>query len=300
LGKLEGKVAVITGGNSGIGLATAEAFVAEGDHVYITGRRQERLDAAVARIGRNVIGVQGDVANLADLDRLYAQIERERGCVDVVFANAAIGNQIAPLGSITAEQFKRIVVIRQALRRLFPAIALLLVSASIVNASTINISGSVMGTASTDLAGRCAPFPIVSATGTGLASGLGNFTDTQSHCTNPNFSFNQGMFDLVSTDTPGDSLFGIYSGTASVQGGLLDFTSTLSVTGGTGLFANDSGTLFSVGALNENTGAFSASFSGSVTTVPEPSAIFLIATGIAVLWLTRQRATTKRSRVSIS
>ena len=105
MGKLEGKIAVITGGNSGIGLATAEAFVAEGAHVYITGRRQERLDAAVARIGRNVIGVQGDVANLADLDRLYAQIERERGCVDVVFANAGIGNQIAPLGSITAEQF---------------------------------------------------------------------------------------------------------------------------------------------------------------------------------------------------
>ena len=95
MGKLEGKIAVITGGNSGIGLATAEAFVAEGAHVYITGRRQERLDAAVARIGRNVIGVQGDVANLADLDRLYARIERERGCVDVVFANAGIENQIA-------------------------------------------------------------------------------------------------------------------------------------------------------------------------------------------------------------
>lgn len=195
---------------------------------------------------------------------------------------------------------KRIVVIRQALKWSLLAIAILLVSASVVNASTINISGSVMGTASVDLAGRCAPFPTVSATGTGLASGLGNFTDTQSHCTNGSFSFNQGIFDLVSTDTPGDSLFGIYSGTASLQGGLLDFTSTLLVTGGTGLFANGSGTLFSTGALNENTGAFSASFSGSVTTVPEPSAIFLTAIGIVVLWLTRQLANTKNRRVSIT
>jgi NAD(P)-dependent dehydrogenase (short-subunit alcohol dehydrogenase family) len=105
LGKLQGKIAVITGGNSGIGLATAEQFVAEGAYVYITGRRQQQLDAAVARIGRNVTGVQGDVANLADLDRLYAQIATEKGRVDVVFANAGIGNKTAPLGSITEEQF---------------------------------------------------------------------------------------------------------------------------------------------------------------------------------------------------
>lgn len=105
MGKLEGKIAVITGGNSGIGLSTAEAFVAEGAYVYITGRRQKHLDAAVARIGKNVTGVQGDVANLADLDRLYAQIADEKGRVDVVFANAGIGNQMAPLGSITEEQF---------------------------------------------------------------------------------------------------------------------------------------------------------------------------------------------------
>ena len=195
---------------------------------------------------------------------------------------------------------KRLVVVRQALKCPLPVITLLLVTASVVNASTIFISGSVMGTASVDMAGRCAPFPTVSATGTGSATGLGNFTDTQSHCTNNNFSFNQGIFDLVSTDTPGDSLFGIYSGTASLQGGLLDFTSTLLVTGGTGLFANDSGTLLSTGALNENTGAFSASFSGSVAAVPEPSAIFLTAIGIVVLWLTRQRANPKNSRVSIT
>jgi NAD(P)-dependent dehydrogenase (short-subunit alcohol dehydrogenase family) len=105
LSKLQGKIAVVTGGSSGIGLATAEEFVAEGAHVYITGRRQQYLDAAVKQIGRNITGVQGDVANLADLDRLYAQIAKEKGKVDLVFANAAIANQMAPLGSITEEQF---------------------------------------------------------------------------------------------------------------------------------------------------------------------------------------------------
>ena len=78
MGKLEGKIALITGGNSGIGLATAKAFVNEGAHVFITGRRGAELTAAVKEIGRNVTGVQGDVANLGDLDRLFAQIERER------------------------------------------------------------------------------------------------------------------------------------------------------------------------------------------------------------------------------
>ena len=78
MSKLTGKIAVVTGGSSGIGLATAEQFVAEGAYVYITGRRQKELDAAVAQIGRNVTGVQGDVANLEDIDRLYAQIAQER------------------------------------------------------------------------------------------------------------------------------------------------------------------------------------------------------------------------------
>src|SRR5262245_66688425 len=76
--KLEGKVAVITGGNSGIGLATARRFVAEGAHVFITGRRQAELDEAVTQIGRNVTGVQGDVAHLADLDRLFATVKQDR------------------------------------------------------------------------------------------------------------------------------------------------------------------------------------------------------------------------------
>src|SRR3954452_6702932 len=104
--KLEGKVAVITGGNSGMGLATAKRFVEEGAHVYITGRRQKELDAAVKEIGRNVTGVQGDVANLADLDRLYAVVKEKHGRVDVVFANAG-GGEFAPLGQITEAHFDK-------------------------------------------------------------------------------------------------------------------------------------------------------------------------------------------------
>src|SRR6476659_6793283 len=104
MSKLEGKVAVITGGNSGIGLATAQRFVAEGAYVFITGRRQTELDAAVKQIGKNVTGVQGDVSNLADLDRLYASVEREKGRIDILFANAGTG-RFGPLGAITEEQF---------------------------------------------------------------------------------------------------------------------------------------------------------------------------------------------------
>jgi len=106
-GKLEGKVAVVTGGNSGIGLATAKRFVAEGAYVFITGRRQEQLDAAVKNIGHNVTAVQGDVANLGDLDRLYATVKASKGRVDIVFANAGAA-EFAPLGNITEEHFDRI------------------------------------------------------------------------------------------------------------------------------------------------------------------------------------------------
>jgi NAD(P)-dependent dehydrogenase (short-subunit alcohol dehydrogenase family) len=106
-GKLEGKVAVVTGGNSGIGLATAKRFVAEGAYVFITGRRQEQLDAAVKAIGRNVTAVQGDVANLGDLDKLYATIKAKKGRVDIVFANAGAA-EFAPLGNITEEHFDKI------------------------------------------------------------------------------------------------------------------------------------------------------------------------------------------------
>src|SRR6476646_9124253 len=89
--KLEGKVAVITGGNSGMGLATAQRFVAEGAYVFITGRRQAELDKAAKAIGKNVTGVRGDVANLADLDRLYETVREQKGKIDVLFANAGVG-----------------------------------------------------------------------------------------------------------------------------------------------------------------------------------------------------------------
>ncbi len=107
MGKLEGKTALITGGNSGIGLATAKEFVNEGAYVFITGRRDPELAAAVKEIGRSVSGLQGDVSNLSDLDRLFAYIKREKGKLDVVFANAG-GAKFAPLGKITEEHFDSI------------------------------------------------------------------------------------------------------------------------------------------------------------------------------------------------
>jgi NAD(P)-dependent dehydrogenase (short-subunit alcohol dehydrogenase family) len=107
MGKLEGKVALITGGNSGIGLATAKQFVNEGAYVFVTGRRDSELAAAVKEIGRNVTGVQGDVSNLGDLDRLFAQIKREKGTLDVVFANAGTATY-APFGKITEEHYDSI------------------------------------------------------------------------------------------------------------------------------------------------------------------------------------------------
>jgi NAD(P)-dependent dehydrogenase (short-subunit alcohol dehydrogenase family) len=107
MGKLEGKIALITGGNSGIGLATAKRFVSEGAYVYITGRRESELASAVKEIGRNVTGVQGDVSDLGDLDRLFAQIRREKGRLDIVFANAGVA-KYARLGEITEEFYDSI------------------------------------------------------------------------------------------------------------------------------------------------------------------------------------------------
>jgi NAD(P)-dependent dehydrogenase (short-subunit alcohol dehydrogenase family) len=106
-GKLEGKVAVVTGGNSGIGLATAKRFVAEGAYVFITGRRETELDAAVHQIGENVSAVHGDVAKLGDLDRLYQIVKAQTGRVDVVFANAGIAD-LAPVEEVTEEHFDRV------------------------------------------------------------------------------------------------------------------------------------------------------------------------------------------------
>ncbi len=104
MGKLDGKVAVITGGTAGMALAGAKLFVDEGAHVFITGRRQDALDEAVKQIGRNVTGVQGDAANLDDLDRLYDTVRREKGSLDVLWASAG-GGEPAPLGEITEAQF---------------------------------------------------------------------------------------------------------------------------------------------------------------------------------------------------
>ena len=106
-GKLEGKVALITGGNSGIGLATAKQFVNEGAYVFITGRRKAELAAAKKQIGKNVTAIQGDVSNLDDLDRLFAQIRKEKGNIDIVFANAGVA-RYAPLGTITEDFFDSI------------------------------------------------------------------------------------------------------------------------------------------------------------------------------------------------
>jgi NAD(P)-dependent dehydrogenase (short-subunit alcohol dehydrogenase family) len=107
MGKLEGKIALITGGNSGIGLATAKQFVNEGAYVFITGRRKPELAAAIKEIGGNVTSVQGDVSNLDDLDRLFAQIKKEKNKLDIVFANAGVA-KYAPFGEITEEHYDSI------------------------------------------------------------------------------------------------------------------------------------------------------------------------------------------------
>ena len=106
MNKLEGKVAVITGGNSGIGLATAKRFVAEGAYVFITGRRQTELNVAVRDIGKNVTDVQGDVSNLVDLDRLYSIVKQQKGRIDILFANAGLG-EFSTLGEISEAHFDK-------------------------------------------------------------------------------------------------------------------------------------------------------------------------------------------------
>ncbi len=106
MGKLDGKVALVTGGNSGIGLAAAKRLVADGAYVFITGRRKSELDAAAREIDRNVTAIQGDVSKLADLDRLFATVKEVKGSLDVLFANAGIA-EAAPLGEISEELFDR-------------------------------------------------------------------------------------------------------------------------------------------------------------------------------------------------
>jgi NAD(P)-dependent dehydrogenase (short-subunit alcohol dehydrogenase family) len=144
MNKLDGKIALVTGGTSGIGLATAQRFVAEGAYVFITGRRQSALDEAVQTIGRNVSAVQADASNLDDLDRLYATIEREKGRLDVLFVNAG-GGTLAPLGSITEEHFDTIfdTNVKGLLFTVQKALPLLPDGATIVlNASSTSIKGT--------------------------------------------------------------------------------------------------------------------------------------------------------------
>lgn len=143
MAKLEGKIAVITGATSGIGLATAQRFVSEGAYVYISGRRQSELDAAVRQIGKNVTGVQSDVSNLADLDRLYATVEQQHDHIDVLFANAG-GGSFASLGEITEDHFDETfnINVKGLLFTVQKALPLLRDGGSIIlSASTTSIKG---------------------------------------------------------------------------------------------------------------------------------------------------------------
>jgi len=143
MGKLDGKIALITGGNSGIGLATAKQFVNEGAYVFLTGRRELELAAAVKEIGSKVTGVQGDVSNLGDLDRLFAQIKREKGKLDIVFANAGVV-KYAPFGTITEELYDSLfnINVKGLLFTVQKALPLLADGASIIlNASVVASKG---------------------------------------------------------------------------------------------------------------------------------------------------------------
>ncbi len=141
--KLENKIALVTGGTSGIGLATAERFVTEGAHVYITGRRQAELDAAAEKLGPNVTAVRGDVSSMADLDALYATIGKAHGRLDVLFANAG-GGAFVPLDQVTEEHFDKyfginvkgtLFTVQKALPLMPPG------SAIVLNASIVSVQG---------------------------------------------------------------------------------------------------------------------------------------------------------------
>ena len=144
MGKLEGKIALITGGNSGIGLATAKQFVNEGAYVFITGRREPELAAAVQEIGANAIAVQSDISKLADLDRLYGVVKERKGRIDVLFANAGLG-EFAPLGAITEAHFDKTfgINVKGTLFTVQKALPLMPDGAAIVmNASITSIKGT--------------------------------------------------------------------------------------------------------------------------------------------------------------
>lgn len=143
-GQFKNKVVVVTGGSSGIGLAAAKAFAAEGASVFITGRRQEALDAAVKQIGGGVTAIQGDTAKLADIDRLYDAVQQKHAQIDVLFANAG-GGEMVPLGSITEEHYERTfdTNVKGVLFTVQKALPLLKDGASVVlTSSTTSISGT--------------------------------------------------------------------------------------------------------------------------------------------------------------
>jgi NAD(P)-dependent dehydrogenase (short-subunit alcohol dehydrogenase family) len=142
--KLKDKIALITGGTEGIGLATAKVFVKEGAYVFITGRRQKELDEAVRATSSNVSGVQGDVAKLADLDRLYETVAKAKGQLDIVFANAGVG-EFVPIGAVTEEHFDKLfnVNVRGTLFTVQKALPLLKDGGSIIlNGSVASVKGT--------------------------------------------------------------------------------------------------------------------------------------------------------------
>ena len=144
MGRLEGKVAVVTGGNSGIGLASAKRFAAEGAQVVITGRRQPELDAAVKSIGGDVLAIQGDIASLSDLDRLFDTVRSAKGRIDVLFANAGLG-ALEPLGKISEASFDKVfdVNVKGTLFTVQKALPLMKAGGSIIlTGSTTGVKGT--------------------------------------------------------------------------------------------------------------------------------------------------------------
>jgi NAD(P)-dependent dehydrogenase (short-subunit alcohol dehydrogenase family) len=204
MGKHQGKVAVITGGTSGIGLATAQRLASEGAYVFITGRRQGELEAAVKQIGRNVTGVQGDVSKLADLDRLYATVKEKKGFIDILFANAGVAKGAA-LGTITEQDFDLMfdINVKGTLFTVQKALPLLREGASIIlNASIVASKGfaarsvysatkaavrSLARTFASDLKGRKIRVNTISPGATDTA-GLRELQQADSAKLNANFS----------------------------------------------------------------------------------------------------------------
>ena len=198
MGKLDGKVALITGGDSGIGLATAKRLVADGAYVFITGRRKRELDAAVAQIGRNVSAIEGDVSKRADLDRLFATVKERKGRVDILFANAGTA-QHAPLGAVSEEMFDRTfgVNVKGTLFTVQNALPLLPDGASIIlNSSIVGSKGF-------------ADNSVYSATKAALRSFARSWTTDLQHrkirvnVVSPGLIDTPGLHDLEQTDSEG-------------------------------------------------------------------------------------------------